>query len=282
MKPERLVALAFGVSVLSSLALVIVYVAGGDAQVEGLLLGLALGGLGTGVVVWATRLLHEDVVIEERGQLSSEAARSEAAEALDEPDLTRRSMLVRMLIGASGTLAAALAIPALSLGPRPGQSLFRTQWIAGKRLVDLDGNPVRPEQVQAGAVQTVFPEGEVGAADAQTVLLKVDPAALQLPEGREEWAPEGVLGYSKICTHAGCPVGLYRAESHELLCPCHQSTFDVLRGAEPTFGPADRPLPQLPIEVDDEGFLVATGDFSEPVGPGFWNLQSDEGEDQAS
>ncbi len=275
-------ALAFGVSVLSSLALVIVYVAGGDAQVEGLLLGLALGGLGTGVVVWATRLLHEDVVIEERGQLSSEAARSEAAEALDEPDLTRRSMLVRMLIGASGTLAAALAIPALSLGPRPGQSLFRTQWIAGKRLVDLDGNPVRPEQVQAGAVQTVFPEGEVGAADAQTVLLKVDPAALQLPEGREEWAPEGVLGYSKICTHAGCPVGLYRAESHELLCPCHQSTFDVLRGAEPTFGPADRPLPQLPIEVDDEGFLVATGDFSEPVGPGFWNLQSDEGEDQAS
>ncbi len=282
MKPERLVALAFGVSVLSSLALVIVYVAGGDAQLEGLLLGLALGGLGAGVVVWATRLLHEDVAIEERGQLSSEAERSEAAEALDEPDLTRRSMLVRMLIGASGTLAAALAIPALSLGPRPGQSLFRTRWIAGKRLVDLDGNPVRPEQVQAGAVQTVFPEGEVGAADAQTVLLKVDPAALQLPAGREEWAPEGVLGYSKICTHAGCPVGLYRAESHELLCPCHQSTFDVLRGGEPTFGPADRPLPQLPIEVDDQGFLVATGDFSEPVGPGFWNLQSDEGEDQAS
>ncbi|MDP9069131.1 MAG: Rieske (2Fe-2S) protein [Actinomycetota bacterium] len=282
MKAERLVAIAFGLSVLSSLGLVAVYVAGGDAQVEGVLLGLALGGLGAGIVVWATRLLHEDVVTEERGPLGSPAAREDAAEVLDDPDLTRRSMLVRMLIGASGTLAAALAIPALSLGPRPGQSLFRTQWVAGKRLVDVDGNPVRAEEVLPGTVQTVFPEGGVGAADAQTVLLKVDPAALRLPEGRQEWAPEGVLGYSKICTHAGCPVGLYRAESHELLCPCHQSTFDVLIGAVPNFGPADRPLPQLPIDIDEEGYLIATGDFSEPVGPGFWNLQQDEGEDRAS
>ncbi|HYP22826.1 MAG TPA: Rieske (2Fe-2S) protein, partial [Actinomycetota bacterium] len=88
-----------------------------------------------------------------------------------------------------------------------------------------------------------------------------------------EWAPEGCVGYSKICTHAGCPVGLYRAQAHELLCPCHQSTFDVLRGAVPTFGPADRPLPQLPRGVDDEGVLIALGDFPEPVGPGFWNLR---------
>ena len=144
------------------------------------------------------------------------------------------------------------------------------------RLVTTEGDPVRPDDVQAGAVQTVFPEGQVGAADAQTLLLRVDPAALELPEGREEWAPDGIVGYSKICTHAGCPVGLYRAQSHELLCPCHQSTFDVLRGAEPTFGPADRPLPQLPIEVDDEGYLVAGGDFTEPVGPGFWNLDGDD------
>lgn len=283
MRPERLVTLAFTVSVLASIGLLIVYVMGGQAQLEGTLLGFALGGLGVGVVVWATRLLHEDEVIEERPDLTSSPASIDAAESvLDDPDISRRSLLVRLLLGASGTLAAALAIPALSLGPRPGQSLFRTRWTEGARLVDLDGNPVRLSAVQPGAVQTVFPEGEVGSADAQTLLLKVDAADLQLPEGREEWAPEGVLAYSKICTHAGCPVGLYRAESHELLCPCHQSTFDVLTGAEPTFGPADRPLPQLPIDVDDEGFLIAAGDFSEPVGPGFWNLQQDEGEDQAT
>ena len=283
MRPERLVAASFGVSALASLGLLVVYVVGGDAQIQGLLLGLALGGLGVGVLVWATRLLHEDVTTEDRPLLASpDAAVSGAENAIQDEGITRRSLLVRMLLGASGSLAAALAIPALSLGPRPGESLFRTQWLPGKRLVDADGNPLRPEMIRAGAVQTVFPEGEVGAADAQTLLLRVDPNDLQLPEGREEWAPEGVLGYSKICTHAGCPVGLYRAESHELLCPCHQSTFDVLRGAEPTFGPADRPLPQLPIEIDADGYLVASGDFSEPVGPGFWNLNNDEGEDQVT
>ena len=283
MRPERVVALAFTVSVVASIGLLVVYVMGGGAQLEGALLGLALGGLGLGLIVWATRLLHEDEVTEERpGLASSAGSMRETERVLDDEDISRRSLLVRLMLGASGSLAAALAIPALSLGPRPGQSLFRTRWIPGSRVVDLDGNPVKLSEVQAGAVQTVFPEGEVGAADAQTLLLKVDEARLALPDGREEWAPEGVLAYSKICTHAGCPVGLYRAESHELLCPCHQSTFNVLTGAEPTFGPADRPLPQLPLDTDEEGYLIATGDFSEPVGPGFWNLQDDEGGDRTT
>ena len=282
MKPERVVAVSFTLSALASIGLAVLYAAGGEPQMEGTLLGIALGGLGLGVVVWATKLLHEDEVIEERALLSSASARGAAEDALEDDEVTRRSLLIRLLLGAGGSLAAALAIPALSLGPRPGQSLFKTRWVAGTRLVDVDGNPVRAEMVRAGAVQTVFPEGEVGSADAQTLLLRVDPASLELPEGREEWAPEGVIGFSKICTHAGCPVGLYRAESHELLCPCHQSTFDVLKGAEPNFGPADRPLPQLPIEIDDEGFLVAKGDFSEPVGPGFWNLDGDQDQDETS
>jgi len=273
MRAERVVAFCFAASAVASLGLLVVYAVGGDAQLEGLLLGIALGGLGVGVLVWARRLLHEDETTEARPPLgSSDAAMERTTDALEDEEVSRRSLLVRMLLGAGGSLAAALAIPALSLGPRPGQSLFRTEWTRGKRLVDVDGNPLRPEMVRAGAVQTVFPEGQVGVADAQTLLLRVDPDDLQLPEGREDWAPEGVVGYSKICTHAGCPVGLYRAQSHELLCPCHQSTFDVLRGAVPTFGPADRPLPQLPIEVDSDGYLVASGDFSEPVGPGFWNL----------
>ncbi len=112
----------------------------------------------------------------------------------------------------------------------------------------------------------------VGLGGGAPVVLRLDPDLLELPEERRAWVPEGCVGYSKICTHAGCPVGLYRAEAHELLCPCHQSTFDVLRGAVPTFGPADRPLPQLPMGLDDEGYLIALSDYREPVGPGFWNL----------
>lgn len=283
MSPERSVAIAFTASLFASVGLGIVYFAGGNAQIQGALLGVALGGLGVGILVWATKLMKEEEAVEERSVLaSSDQTVKRAQGELGDEDVTRRSLLVRLLVAAGGSLGAALAIPALSLGPRPGQSLFRTEWSMGMRLVTSEGDPVRPDDVRAGTVQTVFPEDQVGAADAQTLLVRVDPGSLQLPEGREQWAPDGIVGYSKICTHAGCPVGLYRAESHELLCPCHQSTFDVLRGAEPTFGPADRPLPQLPIEVDDDGYLVAGGDFSEPVGPGFWNLDRDEGEDRTT
>jgi ubiquinol-cytochrome c reductase iron-sulfur subunit len=109
---------------------------------------------------------------------------------------------------------------------------------------------------------------------SQALLIRVDPALLRLPAGRSGWAPRGYIAFSKFCTHAGCPVGLYRASTHKLLCPCHQSTFDVLEGARPVFGPTTRALPQLPLDVDAEGYLRAKGDFSAPVGPGFWELPS--------
>jgi ubiquinol-cytochrome c reductase iron-sulfur subunit len=111
-----------------------------------------------------------------------------------------------------------------------------------------------------------------GSGDGQAVLIRVDPALLQLAPDRLEWAPMGYVAYSKICTHAGCPVGLYRAEEHALICPCHQSTFDVLNGGAPTYGPAARALPQLPISLMPDGTFVALGDFPEPVGPSFWNV----------
>ncbi len=275
MKAERIVVVSFAVTVVASLGLVVTYVLGGQTQAEGALLGAALGGLGVGLSVWAVKLLPDEKGVEERDVLASSAEDVDVAEEqLDPSILTRRRALVRMLVGAGGTLAGALAIPALSLGPRPGQSLFATAWTAGARVVDGDGNPLRPEDLVSDSIATVFPEGHVGSADAQTLLIKVDPAMLELPEDRAEWVADGCIGYSKICTHAGCPVGLYRAESNELLCPCHQSTFDVLRGAAVTFGPADRPLPQLPLGLDDDGYLIALDDFPEPVGPGFWNLES--------
>jgi ubiquinol-cytochrome c reductase iron-sulfur subunit len=270
-----LVVASFVLSMLASLGLVVVYLLGGEPQAEGVLLGIALGGLGVGISLWAVRLLPSQTETEDRDELASSAAAVQATEDTLEPDaVTRRSALLKLMVAAGATVGGALAIPALSLGPRPGQSLFRTQWSPGARVVDADGEPVRPTDLVLGSVTTVYPQGHVGAPDAQTLLIKLDAGALEMPEERVSWAPEGCIGYSKICTHAGCPVGLYRAQAHELLCPCHQSTFDVLRGCEVTFGPADRPLPQLPMGLDDEGYLIALDDFPEPVGPGFWNMAS--------
>jgi ubiquinol-cytochrome c reductase iron-sulfur subunit len=275
MTASRVGAGSFVVSMIASIGLVAVYVAGGNRALEGILLGLALGGLGAGIIAW-TRLIDTGEKTETR---TPEGRRIEDGEA-DEPPLdddqvrgiTRRRALVRLVVGAGGALAAALAVPTLSLGPTPGASLYRTKWTTGARVVDGDNHPIRPADLPLGGVLTVFPQDLTGSADSQTQLIRVDEARLELSDDRAEWAPQGCVGYSKICTHAGCPVGLYRAEAHQLLCPCHQSTFDVLRGADPVFGPAVRPLPQLPLGIDDEGYLVALGDFPDPVGPSFWNL----------
>ena len=273
MNATRVVAGCFVATAFASLGLMVVYVLGGQPQVEGILLAVALGGLGAGIVIWAIRLLDAPVEIEERHPLaSSDEVRADAGGAVELERITRRTLLVRLLVGAGVALTAALAIPVLSLGPRQGQSLFQTAWRAGARIVGEDGEPMRPADIGLETVRTVFPEGAVGAPDAATLLVRVSRSELRLDPERMDWAPEGCVGYSKICTHAGCPVGLYRAEDNALLCPCHQSTFDVLRGAIPTFGPAARPLPQLPMGIDGDGYLVALGDFPEPVGPSFWNL----------
>jgi ubiquinol-cytochrome c reductase iron-sulfur subunit len=275
-RPVRWIYASFVVSVLGSLGLVAYYFIGESAQVEGLLLGLALGGMGVGVIGWATRLMDVPTVVEEHDVLESGGSTVERTEDMVGQDaVTRRSMLLRLAAGASAALSAALAIPALSLGPRPGQSLEKTKWTSGARIVDRFGTPQRPDDIPLNGIKTVFPSGFEGEADSQTVVIKIEPELLDLPEGRDEWAPEGCVAFSKICTHAGCPVGLYRAEAKQLLCPCHQSTFDVTTGCTPVFGPAARPLPQLPMEVDEAGFLVATGDFQEPVGPSFWNMDTE-------
>ena len=274
MRPTRWIYASFVVSMLGSLGLVAYYIFGESAQVEGILLGLALGGMGLGVIGWATRLMDVPTVVEEHDLLeSSEATVEQTEEMVGQDAVTRRSMLLRLATGASAALGAALAIPALSLGPRPGQSLEETKWTPGARIVDRFGNPQRPDDIPLNGIKTVFPSGFEGEADSQTVVIKIEPELLDLPEGRDEWVLEGCIAFSKICTHAGCPVGLYRAEAKQLLCPCHQSTFDVTTGCMPVFGPAARPLPQLPMEVDEAGFLVATSDFQEPVGPSFWNME---------
>lgn len=276
-RAERRISLAFGVSALAGLGLAAVYILGGQVQAEGVLLALALGGLGYGLAEWAAKLMYRgpevgDYEIAPTAGSEEEVLR-DAVEGLEET-LGRRKFLFRMLAAAAGAIGLAMVFPIRSLGPSPGNSLFRTAWRKGVRLSRADGRLVKATDLARDGVITVFPEGRLDAADSQTLLIRVDPAAVKAASGREDWVTEdGHIAYSKICTHAGCPVGLYRVATHDLFCPCHQSTFDVLDGARPVAGPATRALPQLPIEVDEEGYLVARGDFSEPVGPSFWNMK---------
>lgn len=271
---ERRIALLFLVSAVAGVGLLGVYLAGGQTQLEAVLLAISLGGIGIGIIAWSQWLLPGTLRIEERHPVQDTASPDAEREILAEEALiTRRSILVRALGAAAAGLAAALAVPVLSLGPAPGRGLFQTPFRGGgKRLVGLDGAPIHAADLPLEGVLTAFPEGYVGAADAQTLLIRVAPDLLKLPTDRMAWAPDGYVAYSKMCTHAGCPVGLYRSTEHRLICPCHQSTFDVLTGANPVFGPAARPLPQLPIQLQPDGTFLATGDFSAPVGPAFWNI----------
>jgi ubiquinol-cytochrome c reductase iron-sulfur subunit len=280
MSAERGITVLLAASMAASLALVGVYIFDiREAPLEGALLAVALGGVGAAIVVWAVTLMHAPPEVEERHEMPSPPSeRDAAAHALDLGSVTRRRFLVRMLAGAGGLLAAALALPAFSLGPQPGRELFETGWRAGARVVGGDGEPIRPDDLVEGTVRTVFPEGAVGRADSPVMLIRLRPSDLQLPNDRQGRAYEGCIAYSKLCTHAGCPVGLYRAEDRVLICPCHQSTFDVTRGAVPVFGPAARRLPQLGLGVDADGYLVAAADFDEPVGPSFWNLTHEGGD----
>jgi ubiquinol-cytochrome c reductase iron-sulfur subunit len=269
----RRIGVALTISIAASIGLTVVYGLGGQPQVEGVLIGLSLGGLAVAFILWGKHLLPPGPYVEEREPLVSPSDdRSDLERDFRRTDraLERRTFLRRLLAGALGALGVAAIFPIRSLGPSPGRSLFRTRWIPGSRLVTSDGEPVLAEDLVVGSVLTVFPDGHPDSADSQTVLLKVDPAIFSPLPGRENWSPQGHIAYSKICTHAGCPVGLYDAERHELFCPCHQSVFDVLDGAVPTAGPATRALPQLPIEVDEDGYLRARSDFPEPVGPTWW------------
>lgn len=262
-KDEARAATGFGVTVLAAIGLAVVYARGGQPQLEGVLLATALAGLAYGFVTWGHRLLPQGPVEQARHELASTAAERRGVEADFERGgvVERRTLLKRMLGLAAAALGAAAVFPIRSLGPSPGKSLERTPWKAGSRLVTEDGTPLSADSIPVGGFFTVFPEGAVGSADGQTVLIRVEDRSV---------GEQGLLAFNKVCTHAGCPVGLYQTYSQRLFCPCHQSTFDVVDGAKPSFGPSKRPLPQLPLGVEGE-FLVARGDFSHSVGPGYWN-----------
>jgi quinol---cytochrome c reductase iron-sulfur subunit len=257
-----------------------------QTQLLGLALGLAFAFLAAAAVV-ASRTL---VPVEERSEPYPEpehsAAQEDVVQLVEESGerLTRRKLLTVAAGGAGVTLGAALIAPAASLGPvlHP-DVLRRSPWRRGLLLVDSRGRPLRADAVEEESFYTAFPQG--GSHEqygAPLVVVRLPPAELDLPDGRDpaRWAPEGIVAYSKICTHAGCAVALYRAPLFQptsprpaLVCPCHYSTFDPATGGAVLFGPAGRPLPQLPLEVGSGGTLRAGGDFSGPVGPSWWGVR---------
>jgi ubiquinol-cytochrome c reductase iron-sulfur subunit len=196
---------------------------------------------------------------------------------MDDLGIGKYKILRRTLLGALGLLPLPAVVLARDLGPLPADQLLATDsatgWQAGTRLVDLDTRlPVKIGSLSIGGIQTVMPEGFGSAEDhalAPTMLIRFGTGQIQSTK-EANWGVEGHVAYSKICTHAGCPISLYEQQSHNLLCPCHQSTFDMANDAKVVFGPAARPLPQLRIGVDNEGYFYALGPYSEPVGPSFW------------
>lgn len=273
----RAVAALFVLGGLSAVGFAVAYAAGADHVVLGVLAGGALLAMGIGLIAWGKHLLPETLSVETRPDLD-QGGDDELAEDLARPELAQpgRRLLIGSLAGAAGAFAVAIAFPLRGLGPQPGNALATTSWKAGLRLVRRDGSPVHRDGIALDGSLTVFPDGHAGDGDAQVVLLRV-PAELLSSSTSAGGVVDGRVAYSKVCTHAGCPVAQFRVDSrrpdpsYELLCPCHQSLFDVLDGARVLAGPAATPLPQLPIDVDAEGYLIATGDFARPIGPSYWN-----------
>jgi ubiquinol-cytochrome c reductase iron-sulfur subunit len=268
----------------AAIAFVVFYAVGFSTQVLGLAFAGALGLISAALIVAARRLVVAEQLMEEYPEPHPGEQESVAQIVRESGSrLTRKRLLTLAAGAAGGSLGAALVAPAVSLGPVfDTSSLYETPWQRGRRLVDEDGRPLRADEIEREVFYSAFPEGaskdEIGSP---LVVVRLEPSALRLPAGREDWAPDGILAYSKICTHAGCAVSLYRTPKFPptqpgpaLVCPCHYSTFDPAGGATVQFGPAGRPLPQLPLMIDSVGALRAAGNYSGPVGPGWSGVRS--------
>ena len=247
------------------------------------ILGGTMGGglflLGFGLTAWGKYLMPQGPFVEERHVLAgTPEERDSIAAALVERStvvVKRRKMLGGLFAVGSGIFGIVAIFPLLrSLGPVPGLSLQKTDWKRGSILVDSNGRAVHRDTLVTGGIMTVFPRGYQNNLQSQsmdqTVLIRVGDVGFTTMKGRETWAPEGYVAYSKMCTHLGCPVGLYEQELELLVCPCHQSMFNVRNGAVPQFGPAPRPLPQLPLYFGADGNLRAQDGFDQAPGPGFF------------
>ncbi len=264
---------------------VIYIVASHNTQLLGLTIGGALALLAAACIVAGKFVVPQETSVEQRDLLLDEEQTEQVVETVEQggEGISRRALLA----GASGIAGAgivtALATPAASLGPTLN-GIHTTQWHRGVRLVDDEGRPYLASDIQIGTYYTALPEhGETEHLDAGLLVVKLPPAYLHLPPARKDWAPQGILAYSKICPHAGCAISLYRYPTYQptsvgpaFTCPCHYSTFLPGEGGRLIFGPAGRSLPQLPLMVDSQGYLAAAGDFHEGIGPSWWNIHRGE------
>jgi len=268
----------------SAAGFIAVYALGADTQWLGLLLGLAFAFLAVGSIVTGKALVPQEQKEQERESLDHEREDLDIAvygqEAVE--GITRKRLLKRAAGAVGLTVVGALLVPLASCGPLlEVEQLRRMAWRPGRRLVDEYGKPLRAENLAVGSMTPAYAEGvDRERLDASLIVVRLEEHALRLPEQRADWAPSGILAYSKICTHAGCAVSMLRYPLYSpgvprpaLVCPCHYSTFDPATGGDVLFGPAGRPLPQLPVAIDDKGELRAAGRMSGPVGPSWWGVR---------
>ncbi|MGD9959708.1 cytochrome bc1 complex Rieske iron-sulfur subunit [Nocardioides sp.] len=309
-RAERQVAMLFGLSMVCTVLFVVAYFTlsiGEDATVFagfgasnvalGLTFGLALLFIGIGIIQLARKLMADHEISEMRHPAKSsdedrEVTLEALSQGLEESGLGRRPLIRNTLLGAVSLIGIPLVVGLRDLGPLPGDKLLSTIWEKDMRIVrDVTGTPILLSDLQIGDLANAQPEAlfpteengypeltglemQVGKSKASVILIRMNPDEIVPNKDRENWSVSGVVCYSKICTHVGCPISLAEQKTHHLLCPCHQSTFDLADSGRVIFGPAARALPQLPIAVDSEGYLVAQSDFTEPVGPSFWERDS--------
>lgn len=301
-KAERQVAILFALSALGTILFIYSYIfIPEDALIFlpifnntnahqlflGLGLAMALFFIGMGAVHWAKTLMPDHEVVAPRKEQRSDdedraALVAAAKEGAAAAGLGRRPLIKRTMGLALGLVGLSPLLLLRDLGPLPENELNETNWKAGTRLVTDPGDrPIKPSDLEVGAVAQVQPEFPAGKvrhlddiAQDSVLLIRIRPEEFNLDAERLSWTYEGIIAFSKICSHMGCAVALYEQTTKHLLCPCHQSTFDVTRAAKVIFGPAARPLPQLAITVDSEGYLIAKAPFNEAVGPSFWGRDS--------
>ncbi|GAA3911880.1 Rieske 2Fe-2S domain-containing protein [Streptomyces gulbargensis] len=297
-RSERAVALMFTLSMLATIAFIASYVIFPVDQIVyiwpfgrvsalnfalGLTLGAALFFIGAGAVHWARTLMSDVEVADERHPIAASPevkaqVMADFAAGAAESGFGRRKLIRNTMFGALSLVPLSGLVLMRDMGPLPEKKLRTTMWAKGKQLINMNTHePLRPEDVAVGSLTFAMPEGlsehdhhfQTEIAKAALMIVRIQPEDIK--DKRElEWSHEGIVAFSKICTHVGCPISLYEQQTHHVLCPCHQSTFDLSDGARVIFGPAGHALPQLRIGVNDKGFLEALGDFDEPVGPAFW------------
>ncbi|MGW6914007.1 cytochrome bc1 complex Rieske iron-sulfur subunit [Kitasatospora sp. NPDC054939] len=302
-RAERQVSLMFVVSMLATVGFIASYVAIDPDKIVtvwplgnisalnfalGMTLGVALFCIGAGAVHWARTLMSDHELPAERHPIeASDEVRADVIEQFRtgaaESGFGRRKMIRNTLIGSMALVPLSGVVLLRDLGPLPEDKLQHTGWREATpekplQLINMNTHePMKPEDIIVGSLVFAMPEGleehdhdfQKQIAKDALMLVRIAPDDIKDKESAEKGF-DGILAYSKICTHVGCPISLYEQQTHHALCPCHQSTFDLADGARVIFGPAGHPLPQLKITTDHEGFLIATGDFDEAVGPSFW------------